>query len=286
MQLRLKNMAQVRLFAVVVTACALTGVHLMQLVIYPPDLWRQILVTSTVITISMAMPIAYFVGLQMAAVERLTAQLEHAVNHDALTATCSRLRFYEEVGKARNWPLMLIATDIDHFKGVNDQYGHQAGDAALRQFAQCLVRNCREDDIVARFGGEEFIILLRAETEPEALATAERLRSWVAAREFVLDGHVVHITASFGVARAEDAASIDRALHASDLALYRAKEAGRNQVCAYDAEIDGVAGVSRPSGGIAPRLSGPSGAKAPGRRLGDQSGDVPGDLPGSAAAAR
>ncbi|HAR52203.1 MAG TPA: hypothetical protein DCS45_10060, partial [Roseovarius nubinhibens] len=150
------------------------------------------------------------------------------------------------------------------------------------QFAQCLVRNCREDDIVARFGGEEFIILLRAETEPEALATAERLRSWVAAREFVLDGHVVHITASFGVARAEDAASIDRALHASDLALYRAKEAGRNQVCAYDAEIDGVAGVSGPPGGIAPRLSGPSESKAPGRRLGDQSGD----LPGSAAAAR
>ncbi|MFU1476211.1 GGDEF domain-containing protein [Roseovarius sp. C7] len=282
MQLRLKNLAQVRLFAVTVTAVALTGVHLLQLVIYPPDLWQKILVTSTVITISMASPIAYFVGLKIAAVERLTAQLEHAVNHDALTATCSRLRFYEEVGKARRWPMMLIATDIDHFKQVNDRYGHQAGDAALRQFAQSLIRNCREDDIVARFGGEEFIILLRAETEPEALATAERLRDCVAAREFVLDAQVVQMTASFGVAPAFEAAAIDRGLHAADLALYRAKRMGRNRVCAYDPLLDGATPAPEASEPVVPS----SGSYLVSRSGPRSDGGAPDDLSDPAAAAR
>ena len=235
MQWRVKSQAGVRLFAVTVSAVAVVAALALQYLIYPPTVLEWILFPSIVITICVAAPISYFVGLKMLDIHELTCQLEHAVNHDALTETCSRLAFYDKVGKMRVWPMMVIAADIDHFKSVNDMLGHQAGDAVLKQFATTLVRNCREDDIVARFGGEEFVILLRAGTVDEALATAERLRDCVAKRRFAVEAcpsdDTVNITASFGVAQVTAPEVIDIALHSADLALYEAKNGGRNRVC-------------------------------------------------------
>ena len=234
MQLRLKSMADVRLFSLAISLVAVVGNFALQAVIYPPGTVTHLWFPSLVIAVSLAAPISYFVGVRMLDIHKLTEQLEHVVSHDALTETCSRMRFYEHVAALETWPQMVIAADIDHFKAVNDRYGHQAGDAVLKQFATTLVRNCREDDLVARFGGEEFVILLRAGTEAEAVATAERLRACVETRDYVISGAEVAITASFGVAQIASAEEIDVSLHRADEALYRAKRSGRNRVCVHD----------------------------------------------------
>lgn len=238
MQLRLRNLDDVRKFAVSITIVAMLGNVALQHVILPQGLFHQVLFSSVVVTVCLALPISYYVGLKILDIHELTVRLEHAVNHDALTDTYSRTRFYEHVRRADGWPMMLIAADIDHFKRVNDTFGHQAGDKALKQFAATLIRNCREDDVVARFGGEEFIILLRADLLDEAVATAERLCEKVRAKKIVLNETVMSVTASFGVARVERAEQIDAAIHRADLALYRAKSGGRDQVCVYDPEVD------------------------------------------------
>jgi diguanylate cyclase (GGDEF)-like protein len=129
--------------------------------------------------------------------------------------------------------LSLVMLDIDHFKAVNDSFGHQAGDHVLIEIASRLRRSLRGNDMVARWGGEEFIVLLRDCALPEALRIAEGIRAEIAEVPF---GTLGRLTVSIGVAevRADDdlAAWLERA----DQALYRAKRAGRNEVAAAEAD--------------------------------------------------
>jgi diguanylate cyclase (GGDEF)-like protein len=130
-------------------------------------------------------------------------------------------------------PLSVIMLDIDHFKQVNDQYGHQHGDKVLQDFANKLKKNIRQYDILARYGGEEFIILLPATTLEQALKLAEKLRQTVYSHAPKLSRKkpAEKISASYGVS-CESASSIDweRLVGKADAALYKAKESGRNQV--------------------------------------------------------
>jgi len=138
------------------------------------------------------------------------------------------LRFADRHGTA----LSLLMIDFDHFKELNDLHGHLAGDAALAHLAAVLQRAVRNEDIVARFGGEEFVIVLRAiELEP-AVALGERLRRLVEATVIRYRGLELRATISIGVAgipttRAE---TVEQLVEAADQALYRAKHAGRNRV--------------------------------------------------------
>jgi diguanylate cyclase (GGDEF)-like protein len=127
-------------------------------------------------------------------------------------------------------PSALLVLDIDHFKRVNDTYGHLVGDAALKGLANILQANMRPHDLLVRYGGEEFAILLPDTAIEEAVAIAERLRATVAANQMRRDEVSFGITISIGIAPIRAEGRLDDFFGAADRALYRAKETGRNRV--------------------------------------------------------
>lgn len=158
---------------------------------------------------------------------------------DMLTGAVSRRAFFEraeqELSAARRngRPVSILVADLDHFKKVNDTYGHKGGDAALKAFAAVCAEVLRPHDTLGRIGGEEFSILLPETTLVEALSIGERLRAAVENHPIPVGNTVIRITTSLGVAEVDACAqSIEPALSAGDRALYRAKEKGRNQVMA------------------------------------------------------
>lgn len=170
----------------------------------------------------------------------LTRQKEAAealARTDALTGLANRRAFDEaaqrEIRRAVRYgePLALIITDIDRFKTINDTHGHHAGDLVLVGFAHTLRASVREVDLVGRWGGEEFVILMPGTEIGEATQAAERMRQSVAASPARCGEATCSYTASFGVAAfTADTPSLDALLGRADQALYRAKENGRNRV--------------------------------------------------------
>lgn len=238
MQLRLRTQRDVRVFALVITLIALVGNFILTYLFMPHSLADLTLLPGTIITMILAAPISFFVGTKMLDVHHLTEQLEHAADHDPLTGVHTRLSFYKEIADCVDMKLAIIVADIDHFKLVNDRYGHQAGDAALKSFAATLIRHCRDNDIIARFGGEEFVILLKHADQSDTVKAAERLSQKVRETPLHLKGRYIQLTASFGVAQVDSVAHVDRAIHHADMAVYRAKSTGRDRVCAYDPRLD------------------------------------------------
>ncbi|MDO8466087.1 MAG: diguanylate cyclase [Gallionella sp.] len=172
--------------------------------------------------------------------KELQDKLEEQANTDALTGCDSRRHFLEHAGqefiRIRRYggEMSMLMLDLDHFKNINDRYGHQVGDMTLQKFAQVCQGLLREVDVMGRIGGEEFAIML-PETESErALEIAGRLCQAVAAAKVPMnDVSPLHFTTSIGVASfAADDPGIDVILNRADSALYKAKHAGRNRACA------------------------------------------------------
>ncbi len=173
---------------------------------------------------------------------KLIAFLERLSLTDPLTGVANRRhlewRLSEEVARSSRYqyPLSALMLDIDHFKQVNDTYGHQVGDEVLKQLAQRLQQTLRRTDFIARYGGEEFLILAPQTPSDRALLMAERLRQLVANKPFSITPDLnLTITVSIGVAIFPDHAQNESELvKAADAALYRAKETGRNRVCLFE----------------------------------------------------
>ncbi|SDT22767.1 GGDEF domain-containing protein [Pseudomonas oryzae] len=172
---------------------------------------------------------------------RLTEQnlaLEQLATTDPLTGLANRRRLFEQLDHeaARHrrslQPLSLLLIDIDHFKRVNDNWGHNAGDHVLQGLARLLVSGLRQVDLTARYGGEEFLVVLPDTGTEGALAAAELVRRRVAASQLPLsDDETLQLTVSIGVATLQDDESIPNLIDRADRALYQAKHQGRNQVC-------------------------------------------------------
>ena len=171
------------------------------------------------------------------ALEEANARLNRLATLDPLTGVWNRRRFLElagaELGRARRYGrhLGIFLLDLDRFKSVNDTYGHAAGDEVLRTVVKRTREALRASDHIARFGGEEFVVLL-PETDSEGIAiVAERVRASLAGAPVLVDGRSVAITASLGIASWLPAEpSIEQTLRRADVALYAAKQAGRNRV--------------------------------------------------------
>ena len=135
---------------------------------------------------------------------------------------------------ARGGDFCVILFDLDHFKRINDSYGHGTGDWALKKVVEVLKPHIRNGDIFARLGGEEFALFLPYANEAKGLDVAEQCRSRIEAIDTHLSGHKFTITASFGVSgMTKDDLSLDPLLHRADMALYTAKSNGRNCISCY-----------------------------------------------------
>ncbi len=209
------------------------GYYLMELI----NLW--IPVVLPVISIVLAFALSYLAKYliksrdfeyqyKLATVDGLTELYNHRYFQDTL-------RKQIDLSKRYGQPFSLIIVDIDFFKKFNDTYGHQAGDAVLRQVAQTLKKNSRTTDYVCRYGGEEMSIILPNTTAEEVLNNANRIRQAVAERPFQLNAtETGHVTISVGVATFPDnAQNAQELIEYADKGLYYAKEHGRNQVGYY-----------------------------------------------------
>ncbi len=163
--------------------------------------------------------------------------LENLVTEDPLTGLRNRRHFDEryaqEFGRAKRHAhdLTVVMLDLDHFKSVNDTYGHSTGDEVLKRVASHLKSTIRDSDILARLGGEEFCLALPESAEASCMSFLERIRGEIADMEFAADGKVFRVTCSFGVAGLDaDVESKDILLERADAALYHAKQSGRNRV--------------------------------------------------------
>ncbi len=165
--------------------------------------------------------------------KRLTEQ----ATTDALTGLPNRLKLAEVFERERahalrnGTPLSLVFIDIDHFKQINDRFGHEVGDRALAHFARVLAQRLRINDLFCRLGGEEFAVLLSGSKASQARDIAESLRERLAAEPLVMDDSTLHMTLSAGVACfGVDGQSLDELMQAADRRTYAAKRAGRNRV--------------------------------------------------------
>jgi two-component system, cell cycle response regulator len=172
--------------------------------------------------------------------------LTHAINRRGFEeALTKEYAFARRHGRA----LSLLAFDVDHFKRVNDTHGHPVGDYVLRRLAEIVGGSIRSEDVFARIGGEEFVVLIRDVAMGGAIECAERLRCAVERTVFETGGVRIPVTVSIGVATLQSAlhSSPKALVESADRALYEAKHTGRNCVCAADAPIERVA---TPSGSI------------------------------------
>ncbi|HEY0000840.1 MAG TPA: GGDEF domain-containing protein, partial [Actinoplanes sp.] len=181
---------------------------------------------------------AALAGQAMAAHDnaRLFAQVNEHARTDALTGIANRRHFFDaargaiEAARRDGTPLAAVMLDIDHFKKINDEYGHQAGDEVIREVVRRLSVTCRTGDLLARYGGEEFVLLLPDTGTDAAAAIAERLRADVANLPATTAAGPVPVTISIGVAHLAGAEEIDALLARADAGLYRAKTSGRDRV--------------------------------------------------------
>ena len=168
--------------------------------------------------------------------KRLERDLTQQAATDILTGLSNRRTFMDQLARdlaqarRQQQPLSLLYLDLDHFKSVNDRFGHAAGDEVLKAIADTLVHEVRAGDMCARLGGEEFAVLLPGAALARALEAAERIRQAVQQRELLVGGKPLRITVSIGVATLANADDPQRLLAAADAALFEAKHRGRNRV--------------------------------------------------------
>jgi len=183
--------------------------------------------------------LAYYASIERDLTEykRLQSHLESMANTDSLTGLHNRQSFMhraeKEFNRARRYarPLSAVMIDVDHFKNINDAHGHAVGDEVLRQVSAICQYSLRGSDLLGRIGGEEFVLLLPDTPLANAMFVAERMREQLAKTPIQLEGLIIPITASFGVASvAENDINFDSVLERADSAMYNAKHDGRNRV--------------------------------------------------------
>ncbi|EHR70278.1 diguanylate cyclase (GGDEF) domain-containing protein [Burkholderiales bacterium JOSHI_001] len=201
----------------------------------------KVLHVDTLLNVAVALLYLLFTALlhlSMASmvVLRLMASMRRLSTRDALTGLLNRGEWLRQLQAQHRWlgrfgePFSVLLLDIDHFKRINDTWGHPAGDAVLVSTAQLLLSTVRGMDVVGRLGGEEFVVLLPRADAAEALAAAERLRSALAATALAWKQQAIELTVSVGVATATDADETpERLIERADAAMYVAKRSGRNR---------------------------------------------------------
>ena len=164
---------------------------------------------------------------RLSSTDRLTGLFNRGHWEEMLRQDYARHRRYDHNAA-------LVMFDIDHFKQINDNYGHQAGDAVIQQTAELIRQGMRDSDIAGRYGGEEFVVLLPDTDSEGAVTFAERLRQSIEAHEVIHEGHRIRFTVSLGIADlSQPTGGYTQLIERADSAMYASKSAGRNQVSLY-----------------------------------------------------
>jgi diguanylate cyclase (GGDEF)-like protein len=191
------------------------------------------LVIATILTPAVSLPVAFFayyvVGMAVYELSLSHREFERISRTDALSGLLNRRAFMDNFARMQN-PSAMILFDIDRFKSINDTHGHADGDRVIVSVAEELTRMFVGGHVVARFGGEEFAVLLIGLTADECLQGAESARALIASRPFELSSGVRTITVSAGIADCRDHDDFTSLFSAADKALYLAKASGRNRV--------------------------------------------------------
>jgi len=167
-------------------------------------------------------------------------KLDRLASYDTLTGVMNRRVFLEMADKythqahRQEQHCYFLMLDIDHFKNINDTYGHKEGDSVLITYAKVMSDMLRENDLLGRLGGEEFGIVVIEKNDEGALHVAEKIRQAIESMAYEVDGKPLAVTMSIGVARGDGKATLEEVMHWSDVAMYRAKTSGRNRVCLYE----------------------------------------------------
>lgn len=190
----------------------------------------------------------YLVGLLLQ-LHRDEKEMRNLASYDSLTGLLSRHAFFDNannyfsLARRERSPFSVMIIDLDHFKSINDRYGHPAGDAVLKLFADVVNSVARRSDIIGRLGGEEFAMLLPSTPTAEALEFSQRLHTAINKAVLKFNNSAIRYTASIGLTEldVESEDSMDELLARADLALYQAKQAGRNQTATFNPQLTRVA---------------------------------------------
>lgn len=203
--------------------------------IYTPEFKSRLLLSFLTVTFLFAF-YEYSRQQTFRSMQRLSRKFEQQAKQDQLTKLPNRrgmlesLKYEYHRSQRSQRPMTLLLVDVDHFKLINDSHGHDIGDRVLQQLAEVLSNSMRKQDIAARWGGEEFLIMLPETNQLEAATLAERLRQAVAAYPFTTDDSTIRVCISGGLCEVQLEGSIERAISLADKRLYQAKDAGRNRI--------------------------------------------------------
>jgi len=184
--------------------------------------------------------ITLFIGIQcwLTLHIRMMKKLKLISESDHLTGTLNRRAFYQKLARITKYNKKqkgtLLILDLDHFKQINDTYGHSFGDIVIKETAEQLKYKIRKQDLLARWGGEEFLIFLRDCDEAEAELIANSMQQHIAQYEFILTDDAINTTVSIGVYHSNNIQLLDEGINHADEALYKAKANGRNCVVIYN----------------------------------------------------
>lgn len=227
--LQIRSLLGVIVYATVIGIVAILTALLLLRWLGGPDVPSQFYWIAVKIAAVLGSALGWIGGVRNLHVWRLSQELTRLVNRDRLTDVATRDFFFKQLEDDRDAFGVSLMVDIDHFKAVNDTYGHLAGDAVILSVANKLKAQLRADDIVCRFGGEEFMVFLRSATAQEGENIAERIRKSIAAAQTPTERGAISVTVSLGGSLKEQLEHVEEAIKRADDCLYRAKAAGRNR---------------------------------------------------------
>lgn len=243
-RVQVKTRAHIRGLTMVATAFSICATELVVL-----SIWNtfganafsesNIFLVGAVISLFVALPTTYFMGCIIYQLSINQADLRRLAETDELTGLSNRRSFFHraedqlttsrELGK----PIALLVIDADHFKQLDDTYGHATGDAALKFIAEKLEYGFRQRDLACRLGGEEFAVLVPGLNAQQAESLATRFLKAIASQPMIFDNKIIEMSVSCGVADTDTGYDMTTLFKAADEALYAAKAAGRNQTVLY-----------------------------------------------------
>ena len=227
--LQLRSMGAVVNYAIVIGIMAVIAAVTLLRVMNGPGTPPYYFVVAVVIASVLGVIFGFLGGLRNLHICRLSEELTRLVNRDRLTDVATRDFFFARLTEFPDSYGVSLMVDIDHFKQVNDSHGHQAGDQVIRAVAQIMYDQVCDQDIVCRFGGEEFVVFLHRATPVDGHVIAERIRSAIEDAPTQTTTGSINVTVSVGRAMKDRLEHVDEAIKRADRCLYRAKGLGRNR---------------------------------------------------------